>query len=295
MRIISCLLIFLAGFCNLNGEIIKTNEMQDIRMEITPDTLVLFNLAEVLMDTETSLGTQAWRKFLRTRVDSQTHDELTLAVFESVPPKCPESLTPEIIKELQSSGYTVFAMTSRGRNEWYSSKVSNVDLITERLLRKIDINFSHTQLIPELAQLPVMFNDYFHEGIIYAGNTNEKGQLLREIFEKTGYFPSKVVFVDDKADSLKEVETTLQSLNIPFVGYVYSRTAQDHASFDPQIANIQLDWLLRNSTVLSDQEAEQIKLKGEVNPEPDAYIQEIAGLWWFLQRLSEPINFLSDK
>lgn len=287
MKIITCLLLLLTGFCSLNAEIIKTQEIQDIRKEITPDTLVLFNVAEVLMDTETSLGAQAWRKFLRTRIDSQTHDELTLVVFERIPPKCPDNSTPSLIQELQSDGYTTFALTSRGRNEWYSSEVSNVDLITEKLLRQIGIDFSKTQLNAELSQLPKLFGDYFHEGIIYAGNSQEKGQLLLEIFEKTGYTPAKVIFIDDKADSLKEVENTLQALNIPFVGFVYSKTAVDHASFDPQIANIQLDWFLKNSTVLSDQEAAEIKQKGEINPDPDAYLQEIVGLWWLLQRLAE--------
>ncbi len=287
MRIIIGLLMFITGFSSINAEIINTTNIQVIREEITPDTLVLFNVAEVLMDTEISLGTQAWRKFIRSRVDSQTHDELTLHVFENVPPICPDASTPQLISEIQAEGYTTFAFTSRGRNEWYSSQVPNVDLLTEKLLRQIGIDFSKTSLNSELSQLPVLFGDYFHNGIIYAGNSQEKGEFLKEIFTQTGYLPSKIIFIDDKIDSLKEVENTLQSLNIPFVGYAYSRTSQKHAGFDPQIANIQLDWLLKNHIILSDHEAVEIKSKQDVNPDPEASLQEIVGLWWFLQRLKE--------
>jgi hypothetical protein len=49
--------MLLLGFGSLNSEIIKITNIQDIRQEISADTLVLFNIAEVLMDTETSLGT----------------------------------------------------------------------------------------------------------------------------------------------------------------------------------------------------------------------------------------------
>lgn len=290
MKVIICLLLFSIGFNGLNAKIINTTDIQVVREEITPDTLILFNVAEVLMDTEISLGTQAWRKFIRSRIDSQTHDELTLFVFENIPPVCPDAAIPQLISELQEEGHTTFALTSRGRNEWYSSQVPNVDLLTEKLLRQIGIDFSKTNIDPALSQLPILFGNYFHNGIIYAGNNQKKGELLKEIFTQTGHIPSKVILIDDKTDSLKEVESTLQVLNIPFVGYAYSRTAQNHASFDPQIANIQLDRLLKTQMILSDQQAMEIKNRQEDNPDPEAFLQEIVGLWWFLQRLAEPMG-----
>ncbi len=264
-RFLFCVLSVLFLISNLNGQIIKTSNIQDVREEITDDTLVLFNIAEVLMDTETSLGTQSWRKYIRARLDSKRHDELSLFVFENVPPKSPEPSIPELIRELQSQGVVTLAFTSRGRSEWYASQVPNVDLITEKLLLQIGIDFSKTQLSKELTLLPNLFAEFYHKGIIYAGNNKDKGELLLEIFEKTGYLPSKIIFVDDKIDSLKSVEKTLNSLNIPFVGYAYSRTAKDHANFDPLIANIQLDWLITHGQVLTDEEATQIKNEQYLN------------------------------
>lgn len=72
---------------SLNAQIIKTSNIQDIKEEITDNTLALFNIAEVLMDTDISLGTQAWRKFIRVCLDSTLQDELSLFVFKNVPPK----------------------------------------------------------------------------------------------------------------------------------------------------------------------------------------------------------------
>lgn len=264
---------------NVNAVIIKTTNIDEAREEITDDTLVLFNIAEVLMDTETSLGTQAWRKFIRTRLSSKLHDELTLFVFENVPPKSPETSIPELINELQAKGQVTFALTSRGRHEWYSSQIPDIDLITEELLLQIGIDFSQTQLPEELSLLPSLFEDYYHAGIIYATNSKDKSELLLEIFDKTGYRPSKVVFVDDKIDSLISIEKTFDNLNIPFVGYAYSRTAQNHADFDPVVANIQLDWLITAGQVLTDEEAIAIRDEQFSNVDLQTYFEEVVGKW----------------
>lgn len=269
--------LFFAG--SLDAAIIKTTNIQSIREEITENTLVLFNIAEVLMDTETSLGTQAWRKFVRARLEPQLHDELTLFVFENVPPKCPEPSTPELINELQAKGVMTFAFTSRGRHEWYGSQIPDIDLITEKLMLQIGIDFSKTALNPKLSILPEVFADFFHAGVIYTTNTRDKGELLREILETTGYRPSKIIFVDDKVDSLVSVEATLESLGIPFVGYAYSKTAEDHADFDPLVANIQLDWLITHGEVLTDAQALQIKGEQHSTTDLTQYLEEVVGKW----------------
>jgi hypothetical protein len=269
--------LFFTG--SLDAEIIKTSNIQEIREEITENTLILFNIAEVLMDTETSLGTQAWRKFVRARLAPQLHDELTLFVFENVPPKSPEPSTPELISELQAKGLMTFAFTSRGRHEWYGSQIPDIDLITEKLLLQIGIDFSKTELNQELSILPEVFADFYHAGVIYTTNTRDKGELLREILETTGYRPSKIIFVDDKVDSLVSVETTLDSLGIPFVGYAYSKTTEDHGNFDPLIANIQLDWLISQGQVLTDDQAMQIKDEQHSTTDLIPYFEEVVGKW----------------
>ncbi|MBA3817112.1 MAG: DUF2608 domain-containing protein [Parachlamydiaceae bacterium] len=286
-------ILFFAGI--LNAQIIETSNIQEIRKEINDDTLVLFNLAEVLTDTETSLGTQAWRKFIRRRVEAKLHDELTLFAFKNIPHKSPEASIPELIDELQSQGIVVLAFTSRGRPEWYTSQFPDIDLLTEKVLLEIGFDFSKTKLNKELALLPSLFEDFYHSGIIYGTNIREKDELLLEILQKSDFRPSKIVFVDDKIDSLISMEAALNNLNIPFVGYAYSKTKQNHASFNPLIANIQLDWLITYGQVLTDKEAIKIMNEKFFNIDLNQYFNEVIGKWdiskYNLRELPSPYRY----
>lgn len=269
--------------CSIDASIAKTNQIEDIKSEVTEDSLVLFNIAEVLMDTEISLGTQAWRKYVRTRLDSKTHDELTLFIFKNVPPKAVEQVTPSMIQDFQERGISVFAFTSRGRHEWYATQIENIDLVTEDLLRQIQIDFSKTILNPHLSYFNTYFSNYFHEGVIYTTNTLDKGELLVKMLSETGYLPAKIVFVDDKGDSLQSVENAVKELGIPFYGYTYSRTAKDHVNFDPMIAHIQLDWLITTGEIISDEAAFKIKSEKFLGVDPDKYFAEIIQKWLLLK------------
>lgn len=263
----------------LESKIEQIEKIESISNEITQDSFVLFNIAEVLMDTQTSLGTQAWRKYVRTHVDSKTHDELTHFVFSKVPPKVPEVRTIELIDELQSRHILVLAFTSRGRHEWYGSQVSNVDALTEMHLKQIGINFSKTLLPEELKGIVTEMSDYYHDGIIYSTNSIDKGQLLEDLLMTHNYHPKKIIFVDDKADSLKSVEKMSNKLGVDFVGFAYGHTAKSHNDFDLMIANIQLDWLLTFDEVISDEQAAKIKIEkfGCINA--DDYFKEIIQRW----------------
>lgn len=276
---LSTLVIALTCICSVNAVITQISNIDDITTEITPNSLLLLNVAEVLTDSEVSLGTQAWRKYLRKRVNSQTHDELTLYIFKTVPSKPVEKVTPELISKLQQQGTMVLALTSRGRNEWYKSKVMNIDLLTEKVLLKMNIDFSLTKLPPKLSEIDKTLPEYFHKGIIYTGNDVDKGEFLLNLIQKTGYTPSKIVFVDDKVDSLQSVENALHATGIPFIGYAYARTAQEHADFDPMIANIQLSNLITQNKLLSDEQALNLKKTQYSKANPDEFFDQIIKTW----------------
>lgn len=264
----------------LGADIVKTVKIEDVlSQEMDEKTLIFFNIAEVLMDTEASLGSQAWRKYLRSRVEPRLHDELTLFVFQHVPPKTPEIATADVLAHLQQRGLPVFAFTSRGRHEWYGTQVADVDLITEQLLRQIRIDFSQTSLPASFAHIDTVFGDYFHEGIIYATNAFDKGEMLVKFLDAANLYPSKIIFIDDKADSLKSVEEVLQERGIPLTGFAYSRTSLNHAHFDPMIANIQLDWLISYGQSLTDEEADQMKALLDPQLDHEEYFHQIVEKW----------------
>ena len=279
-KLLTTLVVSLALFTfSIECVVIKTDDIQVIKKEVSIDTLLLLNIAEVLMDTEISLGTQAWRKYIRKRLDTKTHDELSLYVFKNVPPKVPDSSTPSLIKEMQALGVPVFAFTSRGRHEWYSTQTPDIDIMTEKLLNTLHIDFSKTQLPKELDDIEQHFAEYFHEGIFYTTNNLDKGQLLTHVFEKMNYKPQKIVFVDDKEESLRNVEEEMDRLGIEFVGFAYNCTAKQHAAFDPMIAHIQLETLLDKAIIINDQEASEIWQERDKPIDPEQYFLKIIEKW----------------
>jgi hypothetical protein len=212
-------------------------------------------------------------------VTPQIHDELTLYVFNHVPAKTPELQTASVIAQLQEKGFPVLAFTSRGRHEWYGSQMEEIDQLTEEALCKIGIDFSHTKLPANFEKLHSDFGEYYHGGIIYATNAYEKGEILTKLLKDTNYFPSHIIFVDDKADSLETLKAAAEKMGVPFTGYAYSRTAKNHAGFDPMIAHIQLDWLISYGQILSDQEAEQIKEDQFKEMDSEAYFFQLIKKW----------------
>lgn len=270
------LLSFVSIVQPIHSTVVKTTEIEEVLRNADATTLVLFNIAEVLIDTEISLGSQAWRKNLRSRTSPEIHDALTYYVFQHVPPKPVESATPELVRKLQSLNVPTLAFTSRGRTEWYSTQINGVDEATEEVLSKVGLNFC---LPSQLAKLESDFPLYFHNGIIYATNKVDKGELLSKIFQITGYQPSKVIFVDDKADSLVSVQKAMSRLGIEFLGLHYTRTAEDHLHYDQMVADIQLDRLLLDGKILSDEEALRLKETEYSTVEEDVFFNALIQKW----------------
>lgn len=270
-------LLILLGQINLplSSEIITTNDIRIVPFRASNDSLVLFNIAEVLLNTETSLGTSAWRKYIRKRLTPKQHDLLTLLVAKEVPPKVVEKRTPLIIESFQRKNIVTLAFTSRGRHEWYTTQIPNIDLLTEDLLHKIGIDFSLTTLPDGLQILNDQFSDYYHAGIIYTTNDLDKSELLQRIFAATDYRPSSVILVDDKLENLESVQQAMHQLNIPFTGILYNRTAEGSADFDPMVASIQLDILLSRNRVVNDNVAKKFKERKLKDVDPEIYFQQV--------------------
>lgn len=285
---IVCLAALIA-FCPttaVQAEIHTIMHIEEIVPAVEKDTLVLFNIAEVLLDSQVSLGTSPWRKYIKKTSQQwkqnpgvNVHDRLTLLAARRVPHKSVEDVTPELIDKWQHEGIVVMALTSRGKSEWYDTQVEGVDILTEKLLSNAGIDFSLTKLPEEFSGLVAKFGPSYGRGILYATH-HEKDELLTAVLQETHYHPAKVVFVDDKRDSLEAVDVAMKKLGIPFVGYWYRRTAELHRDFNPMIAHIQLETLLSKDILLSDDEAAAL-----LNPaqKADAYFIDLLnrhpGLW----------------
>lgn len=281
-RLISFILLIVMIFCAPVGAVIDTiQNINDILPSIdSVNMIVFFDMDDTLTDSTVSLGSGAWRKFIRQKIadyeseygkrwDSvNLHDELTLRVARQIPVKPVESGIPAVITELQNNGISVFVLTARGKSKWYSTDVEDIDLLTHQQLLDAGFDFSLSILPPELQSMDSSFYD---EGVIYSSPL-KKGALLKKLVEETGYRPSKIVFIDDKMDQVQSMEEAAKDLGIPFVGFWYTRADENHLNFDPIVATLQLMQLLMGEKVMDDQEALLFKERSQLS-DPDLFFK----------------------
>lgn len=270
-KLIFSILSLLFFFGIINAEIITTDNIQDIQKEITEDSLVLINIDNILMNTETSLGNQAWRKYFCKRLDRELFRNITSFIFECIPPKSPEPSIIQLIKELQSKEIN-FCFISRGRLE-----------ASQFFLNTLGINcFSHPD--EEFWLHPYAVEHFSCTDVIYATKDKKSEEILLERINREDPQYLKIVFIDNNTDLLVSVERTLGMLNIPFVGFEYSRIAIDYSRFDPLVATIQFHWLITYNQLLMDNEAIQFKNQF-LNVDPNQYFEDVINKYRELLKL----------
>ncbi len=244
----------------VQADIVEIDRIEDIRSYITQkNTLVLFDIDDTLITNSNSLGSPQWRAWVKNKLadhkaEFAVYDALTLYIAKNIPYKPVESSTATMIADLQSNDIPVFAFTARGRTQWYTTNIVGVDYFTDLQLKHVGIDFKNTSIPRDLQQLEPT---YFYEGIIFAEHI-QKGDLLKHLFKDLNYHPSLVIFIDDKLEQVKSVESALQEMGLPFIGFWYRRTEIDGKNFNPSVANIQLEHLLLGDSIIGNIEAEEI-------------------------------------
>lgn len=260
---------------SIHAEIKEINNIDDIRPYITQSTdLVLFDVDDTLITNSTSIGSPAWRSWAKTKIPAVTadfviYDALTLFMAQKVDYKPVDPSTVLLISELQSDNVPVFAFTARGRSEWYTTTIEGVDQFTHQQLNQVGIDFNRT-LIP--AELQNLEPEYFNNGIIFAKHII-KGDLLKHLFKDLNYLPTSIIFVDDRLDQVQSVEAAVAETGIPFIGFWYTRVELEN-KFDPMAANLQLESLLLNNEILSDEQAQDL-LSNTPQSDPVEYLKSI--------------------
>lgn len=267
----------------LNAKIIEAHQIKDILKEIDTETLVLFDMDDTLTDSSISLGTGAWRQYVRTQIASDyhlkspgnPHDIMTHAAAETIPVKPVEPDLVPLIEDLQNKHVAVFCLTARGSNLWYSTPMDGIDELSYRQLKSIEIDFTNT-VTPEPFQL--IDSTVFYHGIFLTKGT-KKGPFLEKLFQETGYRPTKVVFIDDKLDENKSVASTLDKMGIDNVCVWYHRAQANNEDFNPLIASIQLEAFLNDQTILNNAEAKE-KADALQEIDPDAFFKKLIAAYF---------------
>ncbi len=253
-KTLTSLCICLASLCSMQAEIIETAHFCDLQKHITKDTLVILDIDDTLLITEQMLGCDEWfmtrlAHWQETGLSKQDSLERSLAEWEAVRHltrmQIVENGTDSIVGAMQSDGYTVMGLSTQGLA---------LATRTKQQLRDNNIDLSKTS--PHKTDECVNVSGHtalYRSGILFTSGC-PKGEALFLLLDKIGYTAKRIVFINDKATHLQDVEAVAQEKGVPFIGLRYSYSDAKKKAFDPKIANYQFS----NSTfthILSDQEA----------------------------------------
>lgn len=236
--------------------IVETNTFSDVKKYLEDDVLIILDIDNTLIEPTQGLGSDQWAwsrvKALSAKgvpepeAFAQTMEEWR-EIHARTGVRSLESMTPEIIQDLQAKGYPMMALTTRAPED---------AAITSRELHEVGIDLARTSVLDHSLELSLKRKAQFKEGILFISLDNKKGVALKEFLNKIGYHPKKLIFVDDKLSHIKDVEAACDSLDINYVGIRYAAADEHVKAFDPQIAELQRFFLHH---ILSDEDAALLK------------------------------------
>lgn len=242
-------LIFFILFCNfLFAEVIEIKNISETS-DLDKYHLVIFDLDNTILETAQLLGSDQWfyhrlKKYENDGLDSKNALDKTLLEWYEIQSitqvKLVEKDIKNLIENLQNRKIKVMGLTTR-----------NVDFAFASIKQLDSLNINLCKTAPYLENLVFENGQIFKKGILFADGKN-KGMALKYFFEKIGFFPKSIVFIDDKLKHVLEVEDFCKTYKIKFLGYRYGFLDEKIKNFNSQISNIQHNNL---KNILSDEEA----------------------------------------
>ncbi|WP_059359402.1 DUF2608 domain-containing protein [Parachlamydia acanthamoebae] len=247
---------FLLFYSTLFSKIVETPHFSEIVAYAKPNTLLILDIDDTLLIPVQTIGTDAWFMHrlkiheCREKVYAAALDK-ALAEWEAIRHlthvKIVEEGTDQIIDDLQKQKITIMGLTTQGLA---------LTTRTVNQLHSLKIDLSRTA---PSAEDHYFINDHgilYRNGILFTSGTN-KGKALLKLLDLINYHPNRIVFINDKLKHLQDVEASVLSRNIDFIGLRYSYSDQRVANFCPEIANIQWRYSTFNH-LMSDEEAERL-------------------------------------
>lgn len=247
--------LFLIAIGSLFGEIIETKHFNEVLNHLQPNTLVIYDIDNTLIEMNQLLGSDHWFYFrLKSKIASGNDERLaleeTLNEWEAIQHlsgcKLVEASTLDVVSETQRRG-KVIGLTTRG------FALANRAL---QLLDSVGLDLSKNAISDKEMHFMVQNEGtLYRKGVMFSSG-RPKGLALKALLDGLDYHPEHIVFVDDKKSSLLSVESYCEAEGIPFIGLRYGYMDEKVASLDPEVAEIQWSHF---GKILSDEEAERLK------------------------------------
>ncbi|MES2344902.1 MAG: DUF2608 domain-containing protein [Chlamydiota bacterium] len=270
--------IMLLSSCCLLSQIKEIDYINEVLKEASSASIVLFDIDETLIETPSMLGGKAWRRYARRALEkvksqeeaTEIHDKITYLIAKNFIYTTVEDDIHDCLHTLYKSEIPVFGFTARGKVHWYDMPSPDGEELTIEHLKQAGIDLTARSIAVDNA---LTAHSSYAKRIFFAYPVEDKGELILELFKNMQLLPAKVVFVDDKLENVRVVDKACEQLGIPSVCFYY-RHIELHRSFDLMVANIQLEKLLFENRVLSDEEALLLKSK-YLHKNPDAFFLEL--------------------
>lgn len=245
------ILLFLCSF-SLFSETIETKNFREILNHTTPDTLILLDIDDTLLIPKQMLGCDEWfmyrvRQLKEEGLSSQDALEKALAQWEAIrhltQMEIVEPGSEEIVATLQNTGHTVMGLTTQG-----------LALATRTVQQLDEQNIDLSITSPMKQDHFFTINNHgvlYRHGILFTSG-RPKGEALFKLCDDLGFTPKRILFINDKATHLADIEKTANERGVEFIGLRYAYSDARKAKFSPKIADIQFQPFQQ---IMSDEEA----------------------------------------
>lgn len=242
MNIKHLLLFLLIVTAPLIANIFEHHSLKDIHAYIDQSdhhekTLFIFDLDNTLVRYKTALGNDEWFSFTLSKLTEKGYSHLqALELLLPLYFKMAHHLELEILDEyiiellayLHEHNIPTIALTSR------SLPIAQRTLDE---LQRLGINFISPECPFDIEINGQLARPYFCKNAIIFCNDNDKGLVLKDLLNKVNYFPTKVIFIDDKHKYLISLQKALKEIDLTWaIEYIGIRhTGADHfvKTFDP--------------------------------------------------------------
>lgn len=247
---------------------VKTNQIKEIMKEVDDHTLVVWDVDGVLLigkdrifhsqNIHSGLNEQYVNDIAdkygltfaqRHKLTSQLLKQRSIQLVDNELPGIIEDLKTRNIKTIALTQFAVgpFGIISRVE-DWRIGELSQLGI-------KFDSAFKGLNKIElqDLGKLNV-YHPLYKQGILFC-NRHDKGSVLGAFLDVIEWKPNKIVFIDDKKESLEAVEVELKRRNIDFIGLYYTVALDFPSEIDDRVVKLQFEYAMQHGIWLNDQMA----------------------------------------
>lgn len=227
------------------GNFVETCDLREVYSYLEPGTLVVIELENVLMESQTQLGSEQWADAIQgyfTPPGGSARDAraaltpLWNRILRQAEMRPVDMSVQAFVRGLQRKGFTVMGISGKDPDMAYTMLDH---------LQSVDLDLSRTSPYPgHMNVVGATHPAKLVNGVLFTGVYNDMGLTVATLFQQLG-FPGKVVVISNKKDHLRENHEALAPLGIAVVGIRLTLADQRIARFRSDVAEVQLNFFGR--------------------------------------------------